>query len=277
MYCIHCGSENKKNKICRVCNRPVKEIDIKILEYIKGKVSGDVIDSVTDTIISFIKHHIYGIVLTISIIVSVSSNVIIRNNSIDSSSLTNERPEYIKSIVSINESNTNSTTNNYYIEYLKNNADSIFSGDYYAEKYAIVDLDNNGTPELIVISNEVPNEYGNHKFVLYSYNEESKEIFMIIYPDNSYFSELKYRLSDSTLLLVQGLTTDFIMYTIYDVGNNFDQHLNIGHDISNNRYIFYPLDGADDGSDDEFISKEKFDSYLTGYIDFNTKNISDIK
>ncbi len=81
IYCVYCGKENKiESKKCSKCkkeldpkNRPFRDY---IMDSIKDKVSGDIEDNLFSLITNFIKTHLYGFVLTCSVIISAVSVVV---------------------------------------------------------------------------------------------------------------------------------------------------------------------------------------------------------
>ena len=83
-YCVYCGTQNKiEDKKCIKCHKKLNLKDRPLLEYLKSKIKDDLKGRVEDNIFSiitnYIKSHLYGFVLTCSIIVSttyVVANVI---------------------------------------------------------------------------------------------------------------------------------------------------------------------------------------------------------
>ena len=100
IYCVYCGKENiKSDKYCISCKKELNPKNRPFRDYIKEKVEdklgGDVQDSFIAIMAGFIKTHLYGTLLTCSIVitaVSVVSNVV--NNSIDFE-VVNERPAMV--------------------------------------------------------------------------------------------------------------------------------------------------------------------------------------
>ena len=87
VYCIYCGSANNiKDKKCHNCGKKLKNHDYELLKFIGGEVKDNAKDSVIDYIIGFIQNlftnHIYGVILTLAVVVS-GTSVIINNNTSD--------------------------------------------------------------------------------------------------------------------------------------------------------------------------------------------------
>ena len=97
-YCIHCGSENKKNQIkCRVCQNNINEMDENIKNYFYGEIEGNISDSIKNLIIAFIKKHLYGVLLTLTV-VSVTIPNILKDDSKSNPKIVNSRPTIIKEV-----------------------------------------------------------------------------------------------------------------------------------------------------------------------------------
>lgn len=74
-YCIYCGTKNKiENKKCTKCHKKLNPKDRPLLEYLKSKIKddlkGNVEDNIIDIITKYIKTHLYGFIMTCSIIIT---------------------------------------------------------------------------------------------------------------------------------------------------------------------------------------------------------------
>ena len=80
-YCINCGYEDNHHKLkCPNCGHMINEIDENLKYLINDKISGMTSDKIIDVIKEFIKSHLYGITLTISLIAAVVPNIVLSNN-----------------------------------------------------------------------------------------------------------------------------------------------------------------------------------------------------
>lgn len=90
IYCIHCGTENKlDNKKCIKCHKKLNPKDRPLLNYLKSKITDELKGNIEDNIISiitnYIKSHLYGFILTCSVIASATCVIVntIDNNYIE--------------------------------------------------------------------------------------------------------------------------------------------------------------------------------------------------
>lgn len=97
IYCVYCGTRNSsKAKRCTKCYKKLNPQNHPLLDYLKSKISdkfiGDIKDNALSIIINYIKSHLYGFVLTCSIIISTTCIV---NNIIDTPKAQNvtEKPK----------------------------------------------------------------------------------------------------------------------------------------------------------------------------------------
>lgn len=95
-YCVYCGTKNKlEDKKCIKCHKKLNPKDHPLLDYLKSKtkdnLKGKLEDNIFSTIINYIKSHLYGFILTCSIIVSTTCIV---TNIINTSNIQNvtEKP-----------------------------------------------------------------------------------------------------------------------------------------------------------------------------------------
>lgn len=103
IYCVYCGAENViEDKKCRKCkkqldpkNTPFKDY---LIDKVKDKVSGDIQENIFNLIINYIKSHLYGFVLTCSIVFAVASGIVSLSNKPVSYELLNERPSIVDDI-----------------------------------------------------------------------------------------------------------------------------------------------------------------------------------
>lgn len=89
-YCIYCGTKNKKeDKKCKKCKKKLNPKDRPLLEYLKSKIKDDLKGNIEDNIINiitkYIKSHLYGFILTCSIIITTTCVItnIIEDNHIE--------------------------------------------------------------------------------------------------------------------------------------------------------------------------------------------------
>lgn len=82
LFCVYCGTENKiDKKRCKKCFRKLQPQDHLLLEYLKSKVKENCEDNFFSIIKSYIKSHLYGVLVTCSIIVSAITTVVnVTNN-----------------------------------------------------------------------------------------------------------------------------------------------------------------------------------------------------
>lgn len=91
IYCVYCGTENVlEDKKCKKCkkkldpkNRPVYDY---LTDKLKDKVDGKLQDNIFSLVTNFIQSHLYGTVLTCSIIFAVAAgvgNVLNKSNDYD--------------------------------------------------------------------------------------------------------------------------------------------------------------------------------------------------
>ena len=80
-YCINCKYEDNHHKlICPNCGHMINDIDENIKYLVNDKISNMTGDKILDVILEFIKSHLYGITLTITLIAVVIPNAILSNN-----------------------------------------------------------------------------------------------------------------------------------------------------------------------------------------------------
>lgn len=144
IYCIHCGTENTiKSTDCIKCSKPLNKKYHPLLEYMKSKIREDLKSKVEDKafsiIINYIKSNLYGCVLSISILASLTSvivNVAINHNDI---SKVTEKPTITKEVaLSIDDE----VVKELYENQKRNHRDNSFRKSYYEDKYVTFnDLD----------------------------------------------------------------------------------------------------------------------------------------
>lgn len=80
-YCINCGYEDNHHKIkCPNCGHIINDIDENLKYLINDKIENMTSDKIIDVIKEFIKSHLYGVTLTITLIAVVIPNMILSNN-----------------------------------------------------------------------------------------------------------------------------------------------------------------------------------------------------
>lgn len=103
IYCVYCGTENVlENKKCKKCkkqlnpkNRPFRDY---MVDKLKDKVDGDIQENIFSLITKFIQNHLYGTVLTCSVVFTVASAVISPFNSSNNFARVEERPNIVSQI-----------------------------------------------------------------------------------------------------------------------------------------------------------------------------------
>ncbi len=98
IYCIYCGKENNiKDKKCKSCKKNLKAHDFELLKFIGKEVKDDSKGKFIDYIFEFIKtlftKHVYGVVLSLSVVVAAGSTVLnlTNNNEGYNEKITNEK------------------------------------------------------------------------------------------------------------------------------------------------------------------------------------------
>lgn len=81
VYCVFCGTKNNFDQVrCTKCHKKLNPKERPLLDYLKSKISDKYMSDVEDTIYSilihYIKSHLYGVVVTCSIVVSAFSVVV---------------------------------------------------------------------------------------------------------------------------------------------------------------------------------------------------------
>lgn len=74
-YCVFCGTENEDNVLnCKKCHKKLDPEEHPFLDYMKSKIKnkfqGEVEDNVKSILIHFIKSHLYGFIMTCSILIT---------------------------------------------------------------------------------------------------------------------------------------------------------------------------------------------------------------
>lgn len=94
-YCIFCGEENKvESKKCTNCKKTLNPKS-DLYEYLKNNIKEEfqnkVTDKFTSVIINYIKSHLYGAILSLSILLTATSGVIVATNN-NKISVVSEKP-----------------------------------------------------------------------------------------------------------------------------------------------------------------------------------------
>ena len=80
-YCPFCGTKNSvKNKKCVSCKKKIKEVDQDFMNLVTGSVQGKIEEGILSVILSFIKAHTYGVLLSITLIAVTVPNIVLANN-----------------------------------------------------------------------------------------------------------------------------------------------------------------------------------------------------
>ena len=79
IHCIYCNALNKEeDKKCIKCDNYLHEIDQYYLKLLRGEIEGKIKDNIFAFLVSLVKQHIYGVVLTLTVVAGVTTNVIAR-------------------------------------------------------------------------------------------------------------------------------------------------------------------------------------------------------
>ena len=84
IYCVFCGEKNSsKEKKCTKCHKKLNPKEHLVFDYVKDhikvKVKGSVQDNVISFLKEFIKNHLYGIMMSATLIFTTNSGVIVHN------------------------------------------------------------------------------------------------------------------------------------------------------------------------------------------------------
>ena len=123
IYCIYCGTENQLNdKKCCECNKKLNPKEHQILDYLKDHIKDDLTekaqDKVIDIIINYIKSHLYGFILTMSIIIT-TTTIVTTTLDNESYEVVIEPPKEVKTYLGTGLDSSELTIK--YFELLKNN------------------------------------------------------------------------------------------------------------------------------------------------------------
>lgn len=104
IYCTFCGEENNKEDLaCKKCHRFLKRKDHPLIDYMEDKIKDEFTGGVKNTAFSiinnYIKSHLYGFVLTLSIIASTTTVIV--NNRIQNDEVNYVREKLTPTIASI--------------------------------------------------------------------------------------------------------------------------------------------------------------------------------
>lgn len=102
-YCVFCGKENDiEDQNCIHCKKRLNPKESPFLDYLKSKIKdkyvGEVKDNIYSILLHYIKSHLYGFILTCSVLVSAAS--VITNHVVNTTSVQNvvEKPVVIEKI-----------------------------------------------------------------------------------------------------------------------------------------------------------------------------------
>lgn len=97
IYCVYCGTENVLvEKKCKKCKKQLDPKNRPVYDYLKDKVDGTLQDNIFSIITNFIQTHLYGTVLTCSVVitaVSIVTNVVSNSNVFE---VVKERPNIVQ-------------------------------------------------------------------------------------------------------------------------------------------------------------------------------------
>lgn len=80
IYCIHCGAENKpQDDVCCKCGKKLNEKENLfqdfLMDHVKDEIKGKLGDSLFDTIKGWLMSHLYGCLVTVSLVAAVGTGV----------------------------------------------------------------------------------------------------------------------------------------------------------------------------------------------------------
>lgn len=81
IYCVFCGTENKSDDDkCLSCHKKLNPKENLFVDYLKNHIrddiKGQVEDKLSSIIIAYLKSHLYGLILTLSIVITSTSIII---------------------------------------------------------------------------------------------------------------------------------------------------------------------------------------------------------
>ena len=102
-YCVFCGTTHDSLKErCKKCHRKLNPKEHPFIEYLASQVSdkyvGDLQENVFSILINYIKSHLYGFILTCSILISATSVVINFNQENSSIEKVTEKPTLVEKV-----------------------------------------------------------------------------------------------------------------------------------------------------------------------------------
>lgn len=150
IYCIHCGKVNdSSNKYCSYCHKRIKEKDRVLYDYIFDQTKDDIKDNVISTIFDkikyFLKKYLYGIILSITVVAGIVSNIVVRNNY---SEVVDAKPNFIpRAIVKYSSPNDlMEAFNNYYMSGDKDSLKLLLFDTIYPEESKTLGIDTSKMP-----------------------------------------------------------------------------------------------------------------------------------
>lgn len=101
-YCIHCGYKNDiKSKYCNHCHKKLKEKDHVLYQYIFEQSIDDIKDNAVSSIIDKVKFlihkYLYGIIISLTVVATISANILVRNQNSDFIAM--EKPKVSDNII----------------------------------------------------------------------------------------------------------------------------------------------------------------------------------
>lgn len=94
IFCNHCGTANKsESEVCSSCHQKLKMKNILLIDYLLDQTKDDIKDNIKGNILDKIKYllkkYLYSAILTVTIVGSVTANIIIRNKDV----IVTEKPD----------------------------------------------------------------------------------------------------------------------------------------------------------------------------------------
>ncbi|MBE6146863.1 MAG: hypothetical protein E7168_00855 [Firmicutes bacterium] len=125
-YCSFCGAINDSLKgKCNKCHRKLDSKEHPFLEYLSSKVSdkyvGDLKENAYSIIINYLKSHLYGFILSCSVLITTASIIVNATEPTNSIQKVTEKPSLMENITYIGEGLTSFELTEKYLTAIKEN------------------------------------------------------------------------------------------------------------------------------------------------------------
>lgn len=93
IFCAYCGKENKpEKKMCKKCLQPLNPKDHLLIDYFRKKWFGNAKDGIFSAIKTFLRTHLYGFIMTCSILIATVSAIVSITNTQNKFEIVTEKP-----------------------------------------------------------------------------------------------------------------------------------------------------------------------------------------